>query len=140
PGGATSPCARAVPTPPTASTPTAASAAHRSLRSCTIIATSTKKGSFDHERRVHPRLEMLGYVTMGHPRPGIRRLEQDVDRRAHRHEHGVLPGQVRVRHAVAREHQEALAVEMDGMAHRVHRLRIVEQPDLDDVATLEPPR
>ena len=42
---------------------------------------------------------------------------------ARRQQHGVLPGQVLVRHAVHRQHQEALAVKVDRVLHRVEAPR-----------------
>jgi hypothetical protein len=50
---------------------------------------------------------VLGDVTVRHPAAGIGDREQDVDRLAGEHEHGVLPHEVVVRLSVSREDEES---------------------------------
>jgi hypothetical protein len=67
-------------------------------------------------------------------------LEEDVDRLARPHQHGVLPDQVGRRLVVACEHQEAAgAVHVERVVHRVIAVHRVEQAELDAVAHGEGP-
>src|SRR5437870_4132642 len=95
--------------------------------------------SIDGDRRHHAGLEMLGDVAMQHPAARVRQVEQQVHRRAGRHQHGVLPGQIIVRRAVHRQDQESLAMEVNRVLHPVqHRARVVD-PQFDDLAPVEAP-
>ena len=82
---------------------------------------------------------MLQNMTMGQPVPRVRRLQQDIDSRADRHDHRVLPHQVPVTHAVPLQHQKALPVDVDRVVHGMKGSRVVEQADLDNFAPLESP-
>ena len=82
---------------------------------------------------------MLRDMAVGHPATRVRRLQQNVHGGADGEKHRVLPGEVGRRHPVPLEDQEALPVEVNGMAHRVHRLGIVEQADLRHLALPEVP-
>ena len=61
---------------------------------------------------IHPLLrksaEVLGDVAVDHPSPGVRDLEQDVGDESRRHEHGVLPHQIVLGHAVHGQHEDNL--------------------------------
>ena len=51
----------------------------------------------------------------------------------------VLPHQIPIRHSVYRQYQVTLSVQADRVVHRMERLGVVEDPDLDDVTDLELP-
>ena len=71
---------------------------------------------------------------------GMGDVEEDVDGLAGRDEHGVLPDEVGLGDAVAGEDEEAAgAVDVERMVHRVVRVHLVDDPDLDLVADAEAP-
>ena len=70
--------------------------------------------------------------------PGVGDLQQDVHRLPGPHEHRVLPDQVRLGAAVAREDDEAAGpVDVERVVHRVVGVHLVDEPDLDLVADAE---
>ena len=81
--------------------------------------------------RHHPRREVLGNVTVQHPRPWVGGFEQNIHRRTRRHQHGVFADKILIGHAVHREHDEALAVQVHRILHAVKRTPFVHQADLD---------
>ena len=94
----------------------------------------------DLEVEHHSAFVVFGDVAVGHPDSGVGDVEQDVDGLAGAHEHGVLPGQVGLDGVVAGEYEEAAgSVDVEGVVHRVIRVHLVEQADLDLVADLEAP-
>ena len=58
---------------------------------------------------------------------------------ARRQQHRIFPDEVVVRHPIHRQHQESLAVNVNGVLHGVQRAAIVDQPKLDHVADAESP-
>src|SRR5215218_1448149 len=75
-------------------------------------------------------------VAVRHPEAGISDVEEEVHRLPSSDEHGVLPDEIRLGLAVAGEDQEAAGA-MD--VERMVRVHLVDQPQLDPIADLEPP-
>src|SRR5262245_2331671 len=73
----------------------------------------------DLEHHAHSRFDVLRDVAMQHPLARIRQLEEHVGRETGRDEDGIFPHQVLVGDAVYRRHQETLAVNVDGVLHRM---------------------
>ena len=88
----------------------------------------------------HSAFVVLGDVAVRHPESGVGDVEQDVDGFARAHEYGVFPGEVGLDVVVAGEYEEAAgSVDVEGVVHRVIRVHLVEQADLDLVADPEAP-
>src|SRR5687768_400885 len=74
----------------------------------------------DVEAEHHAALVVLGDVAVRHPTADVGDVEQDVDRFAGAHEHGVLPHEVRLDDPVAAEDEKSAgAVDVERMVHRV---------------------
>ena len=83
---------------------------------------------------------VLGDVAVRHPATRVRDVEQDVDGLAGADEDGVLPDEVGLRDAVAGEDDEAAgAVDVERVVHRMVRVHLVDEPELDAVADRELP-
>jgi len=91
------------------------------------------------EGKHHARMEVFGDVAVQHPVAGVGHVDEDVHRRADGHDGGVFPDEVGVFHPIHLQHQVSLPVQVDGVVHRVERLRVVEEANLDDVAGGEVP-
>ena len=80
-----------------------------------VLTVLPRHGEAEH----HAALHVLGDVAVRHPQAGVGDVEQDVDGLAGADQHGVLPHQVGLGHAVAGEHQEpAGAVQVERVVHR----------------------
>jgi len=78
-------------------------------------------------------------MAMEHPISGIRVVQQDLGPFSRAQEDRVFPLKVGIRSAIGRKHQEALAVKVYGMLHRMHGVRIVEQFNFGDAPLFELP-
>src|SRR2546425_1725416 len=65
---------------------------------------------FHREGHHHPGRQMFSNVAVQHPATGVGSVEQNIHRGTGRHQHGVLPHEVVVRHAVDCQYEEPLAV------------------------------
>ena len=94
----------------------------------------------DVEAEHHPALVMFGNVAMRHPTAWVGHVEEDVHRLACSDEHRVLPDEVRLLDAVSCKDEEApSAVDVEGVRHRMIRVHLVDQADLDLVSNAELP-
>src|ERR687896_161525 len=93
----------------------------------------------DTEVEHHPALHVFRDMTVGHPQPRVGCVHEDVDGLAGAYQDGVFPHEVRLDYTIARQHQEALAVDMERMMHRVIRFHLVDQSDLDLITFVEAP-
>jgi hypothetical protein len=94
----------------------------------------------DTESQHHATLVVLGDVAMGHPEPGPRDLQENVDRLAGRDEDRVLPDEVRFHDSVARKNEEtAGAMDVEGVMHWVIGVHLVDQSNLHLVPDPKPP-
>src|SRR5215210_1658829 len=92
------------------------------------------------EAEHHPALVMLGDMAMRHPDAGVRDVEKNVDSLAGPHQHRVLPDKVLLGGPVACEDDEAAGtVDVERMVHRVVRVHLVHEPELDLIADSELP-
>src|SRR3989344_7688287 len=96
-------------------------------------------GSVYHIPEHHPRLQVLGNVTVCHPLARIGDIEEDIDILASRDQYRIFPDEIGLWYAIAVEYQKLLAVEMHRVLHRVSRVGVVRDPDLDDIAHFELP-
>src|SRR3954467_10700322 len=72
------------------------------------------------EAEHHSTLIVLGDVAMRHPPPGVRDVQQDVDRLAGKHQHSVFPYEVVVDRVVGGEDKESSgAVHVERVRHRM---------------------
>src|SRR5918999_5440528 len=105
------------------------------------LATS-RRGSLgvDGEAEHHPALVVLGDVTVGHPETRVAHVQEHVDGLSGADEHRVLPDEIRLDGAVSAKDEEATrAMDVERVMHRMVRLHLVDEPDLDLVADLELP-
>src|SRR4029450_9597787 len=88
----------------------------------------------------HAALHVLGDVAVGHPQARVGHVEQDVHDLAGADQHGVLPDQVVLDHAVAGQDQEPPGpVQVEGVVHGVVGVHLIHQPELDPLADGEGP-
>src|SRR6476619_7495104 len=98
------------------------------------------RSGLDVEAEHHSALVVLGDVAMRHPSARIRDVEHDVDGFSCSHEDGVLPDEVRLLDAIAREHQEPpRAVHVERVRHWMVGVHLVDETDLDLVSNAELP-
>ena len=71
--------------------------------------------------------------------PGVGGVEQNIHHRTGRHQYGVFPRQVRGGHAVHRQNEKPLTVQVNGVLHAMKRPALVDEPDLDGMAAREVP-
>src|SRR5687768_12329263 len=78
-------------------------------RPCRAYARRASRASLfgDFEAEHHAALVVLRDVAVRHPDADVRHVEQDVDGLTRSDQDGVLPDEVRLRHVVAAEDQEA---------------------------------
>src|SRR5918992_3015227 len=84
-----------------------------------IVVRAVHCASRNGEDLMHPRLQVLGDVTVQHPAAGVAHLDEEIGGPADRQEEGVLPDEILARNTVLRQHQEALAVNVDRVLHRM---------------------
>src|SRR6266699_6757406 len=94
---------------------------------------------FHREGHHHAGREMFGDVAVQHPATGVGRVEHNIHHGAGRHQHGVLPREIVVRHAVHCQDEKPLAVQVNWMLHAVEAQSLVDQPQLDRFAPPESP-
>src|SRR2546425_1483337 len=94
---------------------------------------------FHGEGHHHPSRQMFGDVAVQHPATGVGSVEQNIHRGTGRHQHGVFPCEVVLRHSVHCHHEEPLAVQVDRVLHSVEAQSLVDEPELHRVAPMEPP-
>ena len=71
------------------------------------------------QRRHHSRLRVLRDMAVQHPRPGIGQLDQQVHSRPNGNNAGVFPDEVWIGHAVSRDLEKALPVQVQWVIHWV---------------------
>ena len=83
---------------------------------------------------------MLGDVTVRHPPPWIRDVEEDVDGFPGADENGVFPDEVRLFDAVSCENEKSpCAVNVERVRHRMIGVHLVHEADLDLITNSEFP-
>src|SRR5881409_594573 len=94
---------------------------------------------FHREGHHHAGRQMFGDVAVQHPATGVGRVEHNIHHGAGRHQHGVLPREIRIRDAVHGQDEKPLAVQVDRMLHAVEAHSLVDQAELHRFAPSEPP-
>src|SRR2546427_7832320 len=84
---------------------------------------------FHREGHHHAGRQMFGDVAVQHPATGVGRVEHNIHHGAGRHQHGVLPREIVVRHTVHGQDEKPLAVQVNWMLHPVEAQSLVDRSE-----------